>query len=79
MPNFRHMARSRPVRLATVAVSLGAAAALALWVATYSEVQVKSGLNSITWVRATPDWSAPVTAVIALAAVTLAFLALRRR
>jgi fermentation-respiration switch protein FrsA (DUF1100 family) len=73
------MARSLPVRLATAAVSLGAAAALALWVATYSEVQVKSGFDYIVWVRTTPDWSAPVTAVIALMGVTLAFLALRRR
>lgn len=61
------------------AVSLGAAAAVALWVATYSDVRVNRGLNSVAWGRAAPGWSAPVTAVIALAGVTLAFLALRRR
>jgi nitric oxide reductase large subunit len=79
MPNFRLMAGSLPARLATALVSLGVAAAAALWVATYREVRVSNGLNSIMWVRTTPDWSAPVTALIALVGVTLAFLALRRR
>jgi hypothetical protein len=73
------MVRSLQVRLATAAVSLGAAAAATLWAATYREVQVTHGLNSITWERATPDWSAPLTALIALVGVTLVFLALRRR
>jgi hypothetical protein len=72
------MARSLPVRLATALVSLGVAAAAALWVSTYRELQVSTGLNSITWVRATPDWSAPVSALIALVGVTLAVIALRR-
>jgi hypothetical protein len=79
MANSRQMARSLPVRLATALVSLGVAAAAALWVATYREVRVSSGLNSIMWVRATPAWSAPVTALIALVGVTLGFFALRRR
>lgn len=79
MPNFRQMARSLPVRLPTALVSLGAAAATALWVATYREAQVSHGLNSIAWVRTTPDWSAPVSALVALVGVTLAFIALRRR
>jgi hypothetical protein len=78
------MARWLPVRVVTAVVSLGLATAVAVWVATYRELQVSTvgfgnGSYSLMWQRATPAWAAPVAAAIAFTGLMAAFLSLRRR
>lgn len=74
-----------PVRLAVLAAALGGAAATMVWVATY-RVPVSTSTGSgplVAWgfstTYASPAWTTPVAAVIAVAAVGAAALVLRRR
>ena len=80
---MNHLART-PVRLAVLAATLGGAAAAVVWVATYREaVPPYTGMGPVVWGLPTtytsPAWTTPVAAVIAVAAVGVAALVLRRR
>jgi hypothetical protein len=82
---MKHLAIT-PVQLAVLAAILGGAAATTVWVATYRVLVppntgtgplVAWGLPPTTY--ASPAWTTPVAAVIAIAAVGVAALVLRRR
>ena len=74
-----------PVRLAVLAATLGAAAATMVWVATYRvSVPPYSGMGpqlpgGFPTTYASPVWTTPVAAVIAVAAVGMAAFILRHR
>jgi hypothetical protein len=81
---MKHLALT-PVRLAVLAATLSAAAATMVWVATYRVlVPPHTGTGPlVAWgfptTYASPAWTTPVAAVIAIAAVGVAALVLRRR
>jgi len=83
---MKHIALT-PVRLAVLAATPSGAAAVMVWVATY-RVSVSAPPRGSTgplvaWgfstTYASPAWTTPVAAVIAIAAVGVTALALRRR
>lgn len=75
-----------PVRLAVLAATLGGTAAAMVWVATYRvavlTVPPHTGTGPVLWglsaTNASPAWTTPVAAVIAIAAAGVTALVLRR-
>ena len=74
-----------PVRLAALAATLGGAAAAMVWLATYRvSMPPYTGMGprlagGFPTTYASPAWTTPVAAVIAIAAVGMAAFVLRRR
>ena len=82
---MKHFALT-PVRLAVLAATLGGAAATMVWVATYRvsvSVPAKSTGTLVAWgvsnTYASPAWTTPVAALVAIAALGVAAVVLRRR
>lgn len=73
-----------PLRLAGVAAALGGAAAIMAWILTYrAAVPPYTGMGpqlaNPPTLYTSPAWTTPVAAVIAIAAVGVAAVVLRRR
>ena len=73
-----------PRRFVVAATILALAAGAAVWVATYRTTEPYTGMgprlpNVVPVIHASPAWTTPVAAAIAIAAIGATVLVLRRR